>query len=169
MSVMFKKVLLLSSSYEPVAFCTMKKAMILVSLDKAEAVEMRPDDAIRGVGRTFPCPSVIRLKTSSRSTRIKVQLNRKNVMKRDNFKCMYCGDSKNLTIDHVLPRSKGGKTTWENLVTACNRCNNKKDDKLLHETGLKLKTVPRAPNRIVFLRQGVRAVEENWKPYLYLD
>jgi 5-methylcytosine-specific restriction endonuclease McrA len=147
----------------------MKKAMILVSLDKAETVELRPDDAIRGIGRTFPCPSVIRLKTSPRSARIKVLLNRKNVMKRDNFRCAYCGDSKNLTIDHIIPRSKGGKTTWENLVTACNTCNNKKDNKLLYETSLKLKITPRTPNRIVFLRQGVKMVEENWKPYLYLD
>lgn len=169
MSVMFKKVLLLSSSYEPIAFCSMKKALTLVFLEKAESIETRSKDVVKGVGRTFQCPSVIRLKTGSRSTRIKVQLNRKNIMKRDGFKCMYCGDTKNLTVDHVFPKSKGGKTTWENLVTACNSCNNLKDNKLLHEVGLKLTTVPKAPNRIVFLRQGVRNVEENWKPYLYLD
>lgn len=169
MNSMFKKVLLLTSSYEPIAFCNMKKALTMIFLDKAEMVELRANDSVRGVNRSFQCPSVIRLKSSSRFTKIKVQLNRKNVMKRDGFVCAYCGDTANLTVDHVFPKSKGGKTSWDNLVTACNRCNNLKDNKLLHEVGLQLKIQPRVPNRIVFLRQDVKNVEDNWKPYLYLD
>jgi 5-methylcytosine-specific restriction endonuclease McrA len=168
MSAMFKKVLLLSSSYEPIAFCNMRKALGLIALNKAEAIEIRGDLKIKGVSKLFDCPSIIRLKDRQRNVKVKVQLNRKNIMKRDGFMCMYCGSCSELTIDHIVPKSKGGKTSWENLVTACTKCNNIKDDKFLHEAGFKLKTTPKMPNRIVFLRQEVNTIEENWKPYLYL-
>lgn len=168
MSPMFKKVLLLSSSYEPIAFCDMKKAITLMFLEKAEVVEMRDGEWIKCISMNYKCPSIIRLRSNNRHAKPKIQLNRKNIMKRDNFKCMYCGSTSELTIDHIVPKSKGGKTTWENLVTACNPCNNRKDNKDLHEAGLMLRTVPKMPNRITFLRQEVRMIEENWKPYLYL-
>lgn len=146
----------------------MKKAITLMVLEKAEAVETRSDVKIRGVHKNFDCPSIVRLKHNRKAFRTRVQLNRKNIMKRDGFTCMYCGDVNDLTIDHIIPKSKGGKTTWENLVTACNKCNNLKDNKLYHEVGLKLKTKPKMPSIIVFLRQEVNTIEENWKPYLYL-
>lgn len=168
MSAILKKVLLLSSSYEPIAFCSVKKAINLMVLEKAEAIESRNDLKIKGVLRNFDCPSIVRLKHNKRHFKMKVQLNRKNVLKRDGFVCMYCGDNSNLTIDHIVPKSKGGKTAWENLVTACNRCNNLKDNKYPHEVGLKLKTTPKMPNIIMFLRQDINSIEENWKPYLYL-
>lgn len=168
MSAMFKKVLLLSSSYQPISFCSMKKAIIMMFLEKAEIVQNRNDTFVMGVSNNFRCPSIIRLK-EHRPLKVKVQLNRKNIMKRDGFRCVYCGSISDLTIDHVIPKSRGGKTTWENLVTACSSCNNKKDDKLLHEAGMRLRTSPKMPNRIVFLRQEVKMIEEDWKPYLYLD
>lgn len=168
MSAMFKKVLLLSNSYQPISFCSMKKAIIMMFLEKAEVVQNRDGTKIIGVSRQFQCPSIIRLK-EQRPLKVKVQLNRKNVMKRDSFRCMYCGSTSDLTIDHVVPKSRGGKTSWENLVTACSGCNNRKDDKLLHEVGMRLRTNPRMPNRIVFLRQEVKTIEDDWKPYLYLD
>lgn len=168
MSALEKKVLLLSSSYEPIAFCSMRKAINLMFLEKAEAVEDRDGVFLSGTQRTFRCPSIIRLRGDRNRIKIKVQLNRRNVMKRDGFSCMYCGSRSDLTIDHIVPRSKGGKTTWENLVTACTSCNNKKDNKDLHEVGFRLRTIPKTPNRIVFLRQEVNSIEENWKPYLYL-
>lgn len=168
MSLMSKKVLLLSSSYEPIAFCDMKKAITLVFLEKADEVELREDGWVKGVSKNYACPSIIRLKASNKHAKPKIQLNRKNVLKRDNFKCMYCGSTNGLTIDHIVPKSKGGKTTWENLVTACNPCNNKKDNKYLHEVGFNLRTTPKMPNRIVFLHRELKTIEENWKPYLYL-
>lgn len=168
MSTMLRKVLLLSSSYQPIAFCSMRKALNLIFLEKAEIIEPREDAVLRGVFRTFDCPSIIRLKNTYRGLVTKVQLNRKNVMKRDGFRCMYCGNTSDLTIDHIVPKSRGGKTSWDNLVTACNGCNNKKDNKFLHESGMKLRTIPKTPNRIIFLRQEVKTIEENWKPYLYL-
>ena len=168
MSLMFKKVLLLSSSYEPITFCDMRKAITLMFLDKAEVVDHRDGESIRSTSKQYKCPSIIRLRTNNRNAKTKIQLNRKNIMKRDNFRCMYCGRTSELTIDHIIPKSKGGKTTWENLVTACNPCNNKKDNKYIHEVGFVLKTAPKMPNRITFLRQDVRMIEDNWKPYLYL-
>lgn len=167
MSAMFKKVLLLSSSYQPISFCNMKKAIILLFLDKVEVVQHRSDVSVSCISGKFECPSIIRLK-ETRPLKVKVQLSRKNIMKRDGFRCVYCDSSSNLTIDHVVPKSRGGKTSWENLVTACSRCNNTKDDKLLHEVGMRLRTSPRTPNRIVFLRQEVKTIEEDWKPYLYI-
>lgn len=167
--MMSKKVLLLSSSYEPMAFCDMKKAITLIFLEKAEAVETRNDGWIRASSGMYVCPSIIRLKSKHRYGATKIQLNRKNVMKRDNYRCVYCGSTSNLTIDHVVPKSKGGKTSWENLVTACNPCNNKKDNKFLNEVGFRLGTIPKAPNRIVFLQKESRRIEDNWKPYLYME
>lgn len=167
MSAMFKKVLLLSSSYQPITFCSMKKAITLMFLEKAEVVQHRNDVRVLGVSSNFDCPSIIRLK-EHRPLKMKVQLNRKNIIKRDGFKCVYCGSRSELTIDHVVPKSKGGKTSWENLVTACMECNNTKDNKLLHEVGMTMKTKPKMPNRIVFLRQQVSNIEDDWKPYLYI-
>jgi len=167
MSALLNKVLLLNSSYEPMTFCSAKKAITLLFLEKAETVEWR-EDLIRTVSSSMKCPSIIRLKRRTLTARGKVQLNKKNVFKRDGFKCAYCGETKDLTLDHVIPKSKGGKSTWENLVSACVKCNNRKDDKYYYEVGLKLRITPKAPNHIFFLRQGVKKMEENWKPYLYL-
>ena len=168
MSALFHKVLLLNSSYEPMALCSAKKALTLLFLEKAETVEWRDRSFIRTVSSTMKCPSIIRLKRHLKTTRGKVQLNKKNVFKRDGFKCVYCGETKELTIDHVVPKSKGGRSTWENLVTACSSCNNTKDNKFYYEVGLKLKAQPKTPNHIFFLRQGIKQMEDNWKPYLYL-
>jgi 5-methylcytosine-specific restriction endonuclease McrA len=136
---MSNKVLLLSKSYQPVAFCDVKRAIVLILLEKAEAIEVREGQSVRGVSRNFICPSIIRLKNNDRSI-IKVPLNRKNILKRDGFKCVYCGGTSDLTIDHIVPKCRGGKSSWENLVSACTKCNNKKDDKLPHEIGMSLKT-----------------------------
>lgn len=168
MSVLLKKVLLLNSSYEPMTLCSAKKALTLLFLEKAETVEWRDKDFIRSVNTKMKCPSIIRLRSKTQTSRGKVQLNRKNIFKRDGFKCGYCGSTKDLTIDHIIPKSKGGKSTWENLVSACCSCNNKKDDKYYYEVGLKLRITPKVPNHIFFLREGIKKMEENWRPYLYL-
>ena len=168
MCTLTKKVLLLSKSYEPIAFCSVRKAINLVMLEKADTVELLHDIKILGVSKSFDCPSIIRLKQGPTKTKMRLHPTKRNIFKRDGFRCVYCGDKSQLTIDHVIPKSKGGKTIWENLVTACNSCNNLKDNKELHEVGFELKTNPRVPNRIVFMRQEVGLIEEIWKPYLYL-
>lgn len=149
--------------------CSAKKAMTLLFLEKAETVEWRDRDFIKTVSTAIKCPSIIRLKSRTRTARAKVQLNRKNIFKRDGFRCGYCGSAKDLTIDHIIPKSKGGKSTWENLVSACTSCNNKKDDKFHYDVGLKLRITPKVPNHIIFLTQSIRRIEDNWRPYLYLS
>src|SRR5690606_6398766 len=98
-------------------------------LEKAEMLHERPDFKIRTVSSEFDFPSVIRLRKYARIPFKNIVLTRKNIMKRDGNRCQYCGSSSDLTIDHVLPKSRNGKDTWDNLVTACNKCNHKKGNK----------------------------------------
>lgn len=164
---MKNKVLVLSKSYEPVSVTSARKAFLLVYTEKAEVVDMT-SDTIRSPSKIFNLPSVIRLKTRPRFNIFKkIELNRKNVFRRDNNTCQYCGSHENLTLDHIIPKSKGGTTSWDNLVTACNKCNNKKDNKTLHEVGMRLMTEPRKPNYIQFLIKKNK-IRESWKPYLFL-
>ena len=85
---------------------------------------------------------------------------------RDRFTCQYCGEREELTFDHVIPRSKGGQTTWENVVAACSPCNLRKRDRLPHEAGMPLQKTPRAPHPDVYLTLGTRSIPRSWHPYL---
>jgi 5-methylcytosine-specific restriction endonuclease McrA len=95
-----------------------------------------------------------------------VLLNRQNIFKRDKGECQYCGSRKNLTIDHVIPKSKGGKTNWMNLITACHRCNVIKGDKTPEQVGLELKTLPFKPNLSYFLLDYAERNALEWLPFL---
>lgn len=162
-----RKVLILSQSYEPITITNWRKAFLLVFTGKAEVVEAY-DDFLHSINSKFEMPSIIRLKDKPRLNRYKrVELNRKNVLKRDNHKCQYCGSEENLTIDHIIPKSRGGDTTWENLVTACHSCNNKKDNKYLNEVNMRLLSVPKKPYHVHFLIKK-NPIQESWKPYLFL-
>jgi 5-methylcytosine-specific restriction endonuclease McrA len=100
----------------------------------------------------------------------KVVLTRKNILRRDSYKCAYCGRSDlPLTIDHVIPKSRGGNDSWENLVCACTTCNNKKGDRTLEEANMILHSRPFKPSHIMFIKHVVGKLDENWKPYLYLS
>jgi 5-methylcytosine-specific restriction endonuclease McrA len=97
-------------------------------------------------------PSVVKLRHHVKRPLPELKLSRKTIFARDEFTCQYCGQTaKDLTIDHVVPKRHGGKTVWENLVTACRRCNTKKSDKLLHQTGMKLIRQPRRPRYIPYI------------------
>ena len=128
----------------------------------------RPDYKIRTVSSEFDFPSVIRLRKYTRIPFKNIVLTRKNVMRRDGNRCQYCGSSSDLTIDHVIPKSRNGKDTWDNLVTACNKCNHKKGNKTPSEAGMNLKKEPYRPNHIIFLRDYIGHIEDPWKPYLYM-
>jgi 5-methylcytosine-specific restriction endonuclease McrA len=93
-------------------------------------------------------------------------LSRQNVFRRDGNKCIYCGSHDDLTLDHVLPKSRGGKTNWDNLVTACRRCNSRKGDLTPEEMGFSLPKKPYKPSFIMFLRDFAGSIEENWLPFL---
>jgi len=148
--------------------CSVKKAVILMFLGKAEVVAEKRDKHIRSVSASFPFPTVIRLNSYIRVPFLKVLLNRKNILKRDGYKCAYCGRSDlPLTIDHVIPRSKGGKDTWENLVAACYRCNNKKGNRTPAEANMPLLIKPYRPTHIMFIKNSVNRLDESWKPFLF--
>ncbi len=146
----------------------MRKAIVLILLGKAELIADKKKKKIHTVSKTFPWPSVIRLNDYVKIPYKKIILTRKNILKRDNHRCAYCGRGDlPLTIDHVIPKSKGGDDSWENLVAACLPCNNKKGDRTPEEAGMRLRIKPYAPNHIMFIKSTVAKIDETWKPYLF--
>jgi 5-methylcytosine-specific restriction endonuclease McrA len=137
-------------------------------LEKAEIVASSNGKTLKSIYRQFPWPSVIRLNRYIKVPYKQVIMTRKNILKRDMYKCAYCGRSDlPLTIDHVVPKARGGEETWENLVTACVACNNRKGDRTLEEAELTLRIRPYKPHYILFISNSVSKVDENWKPYLF--
>lgn len=161
-------VLILNQDYQPLNVVNVRKSMLLLFLGKAEMLHDYPDRKIKTVSEEFDYPAVIRLRRYAKSPLRFIVLSRKNVLKRDGMKCQYCGSTRDLTIDHVVPKSRGGADSWENLVTACNTCNNRKGNKTPAEANMNLKRKPYRPNHIVFLREYLGHIEECWKPYLYI-
>ena len=132
-SILNRKVLVLNQSYEPLMVINAKRAIILVLKEKVELLE-KYANSIRTVSASFDFPSVVRLNFYVRIKYKDIALNRKNLLKRDNNRCQYCNSpSIPLTIDHIVPRNKGGQDTWENLVAACVKCNTKKGNYFLKE------------------------------------
>ena len=164
------KVLILNQSYEPLTICNIKKAVILIYLGKAEMVQNDSRKEVRSVSTCYPWPSIIRLCSYISVPYKKVVLTRKNILRRDAYKCAYCGRSDlPLTIDHIIPKSRGGADSWENLVCACTMCNNKKGDRTPREAQMPLLTRTFKPSHIMFIKNVVGKLNENWKPYLYLS
>ncbi|MBA4850974.1 HNH endonuclease [Emticicia sp. BO119] len=163
---MGRKVLVLNADYSALSICTVPKAFSLVYLDKAELVSDSQKGYLRTVDTTYPLPSVIRLHRYVSLPFKGVMLSRQNVFRRDGNKCVYCGSHEDLTLDHVTPKSKGGKTNWDNLVTACRRCNSRKGDLSPEEAKLSLSRKPYKPSFIMFLRDFAGSIEENWVPFL---
>lgn len=165
---MTRKVLVLNQDYSPITICSVNRAFLLVYLEKAEMIKDVKDSVLRTVTRSFPLPSVIRITKYINLPYKGVVLTRHNLFKRDQNQCQYCGSSKDLTLDHVVPKSKGGKSTWTNLVTACKKCNAKKGDDELVQSGMILKKKPIKPSYIMFLRNNSDNYGEEWLPYLRL-
>lgn len=161
-------VLVLNQNYEPLNVCSWKRAVILIFLGKAEIIE-KNDHTLRSLNWSTPCPSVVRLFIYVKNNRKKVVLNKKNILKRDNFTCQYCGKQNVvLTIDHIIPKDMGGKDEWENLVCACTDCNGKKSNRTPESANMTLKKVPRAPNYLFYFQNYMGIKDERWKPYLFL-
>lgn len=163
---MEKRVLVLNLDHSPVAVVSVQKAIVLVLLEKAQVLSTYEFLEIRTVSRSFDYPAVVRLVEYKPIPYHGVLLNRINIFRRDRGECQYCGSRKNLTIDHVIPKSKGGKTSWTNLVTACNRCNVNKGDKTPEQAGLQLKTHPFKPSLSYFLADYAERQAAEWLPYL---
>lgn len=162
-------VLILNQNYEPLHVCSVRRALVLIFRGKAEHVEMG-EAVVRSVSREFPVPSVVRLDRYVHAPRRGVALTKRNIFKRDDHQCQYCGSREpQLTIDHIVPRRFSGPETWENLVTACVACNAKKGDRRPEQAGLRLRRRPKRPNNITFIRNFVGVADHRWKPYLFLD
>ena len=147
-----RKVLVLNADYRAISVCSTAKAFLLIYLHKAEMLNQSHEGFIQTVNRSYPAPSVIRLNSYINIPYRGVMLSRQNIFKRDGNRCVYCGEKKDLTLDHVVPRSKGGKTSWTNLVTACQRCNSRKSDFSLEDVGMALPYKPFKPTFVMFLR-----------------
>ncbi len=169
MNILNSHVLVLNQSFQPMSITNARKAIILIFLGKAEIVE-KDGEFIHSVNDRFPLPSIVRLTRYIHVPQKRVMLTRKNIIKRDNHQCQYCGSrTAALTIDHVIPRVRCGKDTWENLVCACVKCNNKKGNRTPEDVGLKLLKKPKKPNHIFFIRYSVGTIDTRWKPYLYMS
>jgi 5-methylcytosine-specific restriction endonuclease McrA len=160
------RTLVLNAGYEPLAVVSFKRALILVLNNKATILAGAPEATVHSAREEYELPSVILL---SRYVRIpgsrNVPVSRRGVLRRDGHSCAYCSRLAN-TIDHVQPRSKGGRDTWENLVACCFACNNRKGDKTLEEMGWKLRVKPRMPSGSVWSVRGAERLEQDWNQYL---
>ena len=163
---MNNKTLVLNQDYRALTICPSTRAFLLVFMQKAEMVTDAKDEFFHTVSSTFSVPSVIRLRDYVSTPYKGVMLTRQNIFRRDGHKCQYCGSSHDLTLDHVLPRSRKGGTTWENLITACKSCNMRKGNRLPDEAGMPLKTKPFKPSFLMFLRDCSGPLENDWMEFL---
>ena len=167
---MSRKVLVLNHNYEPLSVCNVKKAVILLWLGKAELIAACEGKVLRSVSAAMPFPSIVRLAVYVRVPYKKIVLSRKNVLRRDGHRCQYCGKSDlTLTVDHIIPKARGGNDAWENLVAACVSCNNRKGDRTPAEAHMPLLRKPIRPNHVMFIRHFVGTVDDHWKPYLFMN
>lgn len=160
-------VLVLNQNYEPLNVCNEKRAVVLVSRGKAEVLE-HGSGCLRSVSQSIQRPSVIRLIYLIKRPRPKARLTRKEIFLRDNYTCQYCGlRSKDLTIDHVVPRHRGGRHTWDNLVSACRACNHRKGGKTVEEARMSLRRPPFQPKVTTYyiLHQYLQTYNE-WQKFI---
>jgi 5-methylcytosine-specific restriction endonuclease McrA len=163
------EVLVLNSDYEPLNICNVRRAMGLIYLGKADILHEEPRH-IHTLTGVVARPSVVRLRYHVKRPLPQLRLSRRSVFARDHFTCQYCGVvGKELTLDHVIPRRMGGPSTWENLVTCCRKCNTKKGDRTVHQSGMVPKKTPRRPRYVPFISlikylDGKR--HDIWRDYL---
>lgn len=162
-------VLVLNSNYEPLNVCNIRRAIVLVLNGKAEVLE-EYDLMVTSTSEIFDAPSVIRLVYMIKRPYPRVKLCRREVFIRDDYTCQYCGmQTRDLTLDHVIPRSKGGPHTWDNLVSACRQCNHRKGGKTLAEAKLRLLTTPTEPRagRYYTIQRSLnKRVNEEWLKFI---
>jgi 5-methylcytosine-specific restriction endonuclease McrA len=160
-----RSALVLNATYEPLSVVSARRAVCLVLDEKAEIVH---DDgtAIHSAVLAIPNPVVIRLRYMVKVPyHRRTTLSRRAVFARDDHRCQYCGGHAD-SIDHVLPRSRGGGHTWDNVAAACRPCNLRKRDRTPDEAGMRLATAPRAPRELAWVVVSVGRVPDAWKPYL---
>ena len=184
------KILVLNTDGSPVTVMTFERGFRLVYIGKADVVSHvvgdpivcnLSEDSYKTIMKESPTlltsdnklkrPTIVKLNEYIYIPHKKVTLTRQNLYRRDEYSCVYCGSKEDLTIDHVIPKSKGGLNTWENMVTCCSSCNTRKDDKpldvFLEESGLTIRHIPYRPSYMEFLSQH-RHILDDWKPYVYV-
>ena len=138
------KVLVLNADYTPINVTSVIRGFVLVSKGKAEILKSYDNPIVTGY-KTYAKPLIIRLYNYVKYRAKSLKLNKTRILKRDNFECVYCGSSQHLTIDHIIPKSRGGKNSWSNLVTCCSPCNLKKGDRTPEEARMKMRFSPFEP------------------------
>jgi 5-methylcytosine-specific restriction endonuclease McrA len=161
---------MLNSTYEPLRVVSWRRAITMLCLGKVEVVRSY-ETRLRSVSWTVEMPAVIRLTSFVRRHRIRVAFSRRNIFLRDGYRCQYCNErfpANELTCDHLVPRSRGGRSSWENLVTACGPCNRRKGDRSPEQARMKLLRQPRRPDSLpgVALRLNTQAAPEQWRDFL---
>lgn len=167
MKKMYEKTLVVDSSYIARSIISTERAFVISYKGNADIVAEHPETfGLVNPKLQINKPSIIRVHTYVNINFQKVALTRDNVFKRDGFECVYCGNDnkKTLTLDHVVPQSKGGPNTWDNLVTACKRCNNEKADLTLKEYGKEIPK-PQRPHYLMLLKK-TNYIPDEWRPYL---
>jgi len=162
------RVLVLNASYEPINVCTVRRATVLLLKQRAELVE-RSEWSLHAENVTLPRPVVIRLSTYVRIPRDahRRKITRRAVFARDRWTCQYCGVERGtLTVDHVIPRSKGGGSSWDNIVACCAPCNRRKGDRLPAHADMHPNTKPRAPSATIFVHVATPRIPSAWEQYL---
>jgi 5-methylcytosine-specific restriction endonuclease McrA len=159
------RALVLNATFEPLCVVSDRRAVVLVLTDIAEIIH--PTEAVmRSAHLAVPVPDVVRLRRYARVPyRWRTPLNRRSVFARDGHACQYCGNAAE-SIDHVVPRSRGGEHCWENVVAACRPCNVRKRDRMLAETTMRLRRPPLSPSGMSWLTLGVATVPDTWTQYL---
>ena len=159
------RTLVLNAGYEPLAVVSFKRALVLVLNQKATILAGEAGQ-VRSANQEFDLPTVILLQRYVRIPGAReIPVSRRGVLRRDSHRCGYCGKSAN-TIDHVLPKSRGGADSWENLVACCLRCNNAKSDKTPAEMGWELRFTPKMPTGVIWSVRGAEKEEPGWREFL---
>ena len=162
------RVLVLNASYEPINVCTVRRATVLLLKERAEVLE-QAEWHLHAESLTLPHPVVIRLTAYVRIPRDAHarKITRRAVFARDHWSCQYCGSERStLTVDHVIPRSKGGSSAWDNIVTCCAPCNRRKGDRLPHQVGMHPRNKPAPPSPTVFVYVATPRIPPAWQQYL---
>jgi 5-methylcytosine-specific restriction endonuclease McrA len=162
------RVLVLNASFEPINVCTVRRAAVLILKNRAEILE-EGDWALHAESLTLARPVVIRLLAYVRIPRDahRRKITRRAVFARDRWTCQYCGHERgSLTVDHVVPRSKGGRSTWDNIVTCCAPCNRRKGDRLPRQANMVPARKPKAPSATIFIHVATPTIPAAWEQYL---
>ena len=164
--VLSSPVLVVNQNYAPLNICNVRRAIVLIGRGKAELLT-NGRGTVRSISRTFPIPSVIRLIYMVKRPLMRRRLSRRAVFYRDGFTCQYCGtETRELTLDHIRPRSRGGAHVWENVVSACIPCNHRKAGLTPKGANMRLRMQPKAPRPNPYYLFHHRPILDEWRQFI---